>query len=359
VRGLGLLLALPCLACCGVPRQFDVVAAQAAHARDSEQLEAALKLYRQAVQLRPGWAEGWWYLGTLAYDRQQYPDAIAALSKVIHLAPKDANAFAMLGLSEAKLNQSQAALAHLTQALALNLGDDANMRQVVLFTQANLLLDDGAFGRAQEILDRLAQERKDADDELTMALGRAVLGINSTRVVTTPEARDVVLTAGKAEVLAVHRDTESALAAYATLVKRFPKVHNVEFAYGRFLLANHFDDQAVAAFKRELENSPQHLLARLGIAGALLRADPESSRIYAEQAVQLAPKMEEAHYLLGASLLATGTPERAVAELETAERLNANDPRVYFALAKAYGRVHREADAARARDKFRQLSPSH
>jgi Flp pilus assembly protein TadD len=143
------------------------------------------------------------------------------------------------------------------------------------------------------------------------------------------------------------------------LAKRFPKVHNVEFAYGRFLLNNHLDNDAVAAFKRELANSPQHLLARLGIAGALLFTDPATSRIYAEQAVRLAPKLEDAHYLLGASLFATGEAERSVSELETAEHLNPNDSRVYFVLAKAYKRLHRDRDAARAREKFVELSPDH
>ncbi|MGI9071945.1 MAG: hypothetical protein ACR2JB_11695 [Bryobacteraceae bacterium] len=160
-------------------------------------------------------------------------------------------------------------------------------------------------------------------------------------------------------MLAANRETDAALSAYGDLVKRFPKVHNVEFAYGRFLLNNHLEDEAVAAFKREIANSPQHVLARLGIAGALLLTHPETSQAYAEQAVNLAPKLEEAHYLFGASLFATGDAERSVSELETAEHLNANDPRVYFALAKAYKRVHRDRDAARAREKFVQLSQSH
>lgn len=118
-----------------------------------------MKLYYQAVRLRPDWAEGWWYLGTIAYDRGQFQEAVDALSKVTTLAPRDAKAFAMLGLSEAKLNQNQPALTHLAQALTLGVGDEANMRQIVFFTQANLLLDAGAFGRAQELLD---QQQKNA-----------------------------------------------------------------------------------------------------------------------------------------------------------------------------------------------------
>jgi tetratricopeptide (TPR) repeat protein len=344
---------------CEPPQQFDTVAAEAAQARNFENLDEAVKLYQQAVQLRPDWAEGWWYIGTIAYDRGEFQDAIEALTKVIKLAPRDANAFAMLGLSEAKLNQNQPALAHLSRALNLGVGEEANMHQVVLFTEANLLLGAGTFGRAQELLDQLARARRNTDDDLLIALGRSVLGVKSVGSTTASETRDLILAAGRAEMLAANREISAAMSAYEDLVKRFPKVHNVEFAYGRFLLDNHLDDQAVAAFKREIANSPQHLLARLGIAGALLQQDPATSRIYAEQAVTLAPKLEDAHYLLGASLLATGDAERSVSELETAERLNPNDPRVYFVLEKAYKRVHRNRDAVRAREKFVQLSPGH
>lgn len=352
------LLLFSLLAFCEPVQRFDSIAAQAAQARDSENLDQAVKLYHEAVQLRPEWAEGWWYLGTIAYDRGKFQDAIEALTKVTKLAPEDAKAFAMLGLSEAKLNYSQPAQSHFAQALTLGLDDEANLRQVVLFTQANLLLSDGSFGRAQELLDQLAKERSNVDDDLLIALGRSVLGVKSADSTTTPETRDLMLTAGRAEMLAANRETDAARSAYSDLVKRFPKAHNVEFAYARFLLNNHLDDEAVAAFKRELVNSPQHLLARLGLAGALLHTDPATSRIYAEQALALAPKLEEAHYLLGAAIFATGDAERSVSELETAEHLNPDDPRVYFVLAKVYKRIHRDRDAALARENFVRLSPT-
>ena len=335
--------------------QFDDIAAKAAQARDADNLDQAVTLYRQAVHLRPSWAEGWWYLGTIAYDRKQYPDAVASLSKVVALAPKDANAFAMLGLSEAQLNQNHSALNHLTQALALGVGDEANMRQVVLFSQANLLISEGAFGQAQDILDNISRQRPTAGEDLLLALGRAVIGIPSSQSSLTPETRDLVMSAGHAEFFDANRQRDEALEAYTDLVKRFPKTHNVQFAYGRFLLNNHLDDQAVAAFQREIENTPQHLLARLGIAGALLATNPATGLPYAEQAVKLAPKLEEAHYLLGASLLLTGQTASAITELETARRLNSNDARVYFQLAKAYALVHRDSDAAQARQKFQQF----
>jgi tetratricopeptide (TPR) repeat protein len=336
------------------PADFDSLSAKAAQARDGNQLDTAVQLYRQAVELRPQWAEGWWYLGTIAFDREQYAEAAISLSKVTALAPKDANAFAMLGLSEIKLDKNQDALGHLTKALDLGVGDEGNMRHVVLFNQATLFLSNGNFGRAQSILDQLAQQTGTNDDDFLLTLGRAVLGVPSP----VEKRHDAMIAAGRAEVLAANHETQPALAAYADLVRHFPKLHNVEFAYGRFLLDNHMDDQAVAAFKREIENTPQHLLARLGIAGALLATDPSSGLPYAQQAAKLAPKLSESHYLLGATLLATKNPTLAIGELETARSLNPHDPRVYFELAKAYKLLHRDSDAAQARAKFAQLSPN-
>ena len=125
---------------------------------------------------------------------------------------------------------------------------------------------------------------------------------------------------------------------------------------GRFLLANHEDDGAVEAFKREIDNSPNHLLARLGIAGTLSATAPRAALPYAEQAVKLAPEMAEAHFLLGSILLGLDQAGRAVAELEFARRKEPDQARIYFPLSKAYAAVGRSQDAARARRTFARLS---
>jgi len=349
-----MVLLLPTI-CFPLAAQFDDIAVKAGQARDADQLEQAASLYRQAVRLRPTWAEGWWYLGTIAYDRKQFTEAADSLRKVVALAPKDANAFAMLGLSEAQLKENRAAQTHLEQALALDVGDENNMRQVVLFTDANLLIAAGAFGRAQDALDKLASERATAVEELLLALGRAVIGILPSDAALASETRELLITAGQAEYLDANRRTSEATAAYGDLAKRFAKAHNVQFAYGRFLLKNHLEDEAVAAFKQEIENNPQHLLARLGIAGGLLSTEPAIGLPYAEQAVKLAPKLEEAHYLYGACLLETNQTEQAIGELEIARRLNPKDERIYFRLAKAYALAHRKTEAAEARETFQRL----
>ena len=131
----------------------------------------------------------------------------------------------------------------------------------------------------------------------------------------------------------------------------------VEFALGKFLVANHQDEEAVEAFQRELQNSPDHLLARLGIAGLLASTNPAGALPYAEQALKIAPGLPESHYLMGLVLLNLGKDDAtAISELEIARRGEPNVAKVYFALGRAYASVGRKTDAARARAEFQSLS---
>ena len=335
---------------------FNTLVEQANAARESDRTDDALVLYRKALALQPAWAEGWWYIGTLLYDRDDYAGAASALRKAVELSPQSGKALAMLGLSEAKLGRNGDALKHIEKGWALGAGGDESLRRVLLFTRGTLLLAAGEFSKAQEALDLLAHEGAD-QEELIDALGESVLGIRPEDLASADSAkREVIRRAGRAEHLAAGGDMHAALAEYGSLAASAPKFHNVQFAYGRFLLANHLDDQAVAAFRREIENSPRHLLARLGIAGILVNTDPPAGLPYAEEAVRLGPGLAEAHYLLAMLLLATDAVERAIAELETAERQDPADPRVYFALGKAYAKANRMEDAARARAHFAQLT---
>lgn len=333
---------------------FAALAARAAEARDADRLDEAIGLYRKALALQPDWGEGWWSLGTLLYDRDAYAQAAGALQNAVRLSPGHGVAFVMLGLAEARLGRAQAALEHIEQGRKLGIGDDAGLRRVMLYTEGTLRLEAGQFGKAQEALDLLAREAG-GEEELIVALGLSVLGIRPSDLPPGDnQTREMVRRAGRAESAAA-RQTPEAPGEYERFAADYSKIHNVQFAYGRFLLANHRDDQAVQAFRREISNSPQHLLARLGIAGIEVSRDPAAGLPYAEQAVQLAPGLAEAHYLLGALLLNTGAAEKAIPELETAQRLSPAEAKIYFQLGRAYANANRREDAARARAEFLRL----
>lgn len=331
------------------------IARDAASALENDRLDQALALYRQGIAENPKWIDGWWHLGTLLYDRDDYTSAAEAFERAADLDPKSGQTLVMLGLCEAKLRKNAEALEHLREGTQLGIPEDSQLRDVILYTEGTLWLDRdenrGGFDHAQEVLDSLAREGIESD-ELMDALGRAVLRIRPSG--GDPE---MIRAAGKAEALAtLHGKGAEARDKYQQLAATYPRVPGVQFAYGKFLVGIHSDDEAVAAFQRELQNTPNHLLARLGIAGIKAPNDPTGALPYAEAAVKLAPDLPEAHYLLGLVLLNLGNnPDRAISELETARRAEPNVAKVYFALGRAYARANRAADAARARAEFTRL----
>jgi tetratricopeptide (TPR) repeat protein len=338
-------------------RDFDRLAAQAAQAREGNRVDEAISLYRQSLRLRPKWDEGWFYLGTLLHERDNHPEAARAFKEAAGLNPSVGTAWVMLGLSEFKLGRYNDALKHLQQGRQLGITDNPNLRNVMLYHEGLLLLDKEDFETAQKTLGSLSREGIDNED-LIAALGLSVLRVRPSDLPSAdPTTQMAIGRAGQAEHLTVQKKFAEARGQYDRLAADFPRLANVQYAYGRFLLTSNDDDRAISAFQREIENSPEHLLARLMIADTKLKLrDAAGGMPYAEEAVKLNPRLPLAHYLLGSLLLEAGQVARAIVELETAQRLLPDEPKIYFALGRAYGRANRKADAERARAAFERLN---
>lgn len=337
-------------------RGFDRVAAEAEQARGANRIEEAIGLYRKALALRPDWAEGWWYLGALLYDRDAFADAAVALRRAVDLSPKAGTAWVMLGLCEFRLGRHADALEHIRRGRRLGAGDEPQLRPVMLYHEGLLLLGKGDFERAQETLGLLGAEGV-GGEELTTALGLSVLRTRFSELLAGgPALGELVRRAGRAEHLAAQKKFDEALGEYERLAADFPTAPNVQYAYGRFLLASNYNEKAVAALRREIENSPGHLPARLLAADAMLRLKDFAGGLpYAEEAVKLSPRLPLARYLLGALLTGAGQPARAVAELEMAARLKPDEPKIHYALSRAYERAGRREEARRALATFDRL----
>src|SRR5882762_4385880 len=67
---------------------FDALARQATAAREEGKTEEAIHFYEGALQQKPDWTDGLWYLGTLYADASRYTDAIPAFQKVTTAYPK-------------------------------------------------------------------------------------------------------------------------------------------------------------------------------------------------------------------------------------------------------------------------------
>lgn len=338
-----------------LPQDFERIAAQAAQAREANRSDEAILLYRRALSIRPQWDEGWWYLGTLLYDRDAYGEAAQAFLKAATLNPKVGSSLVMLGLCEIRLGRDDEALKHIQQGRELGAPSDPQFRHVMLYQEGLLLLNRSEFGTAQETLDSLSREGVESED-LTAALGCAVLRIRPANLPSEDSTtREIVRRAGWAEHFSAQEKSEEARREYDRLAIDFPKARNVQYAYGRFLAASLHPEKAIEAFQREIENTPNHVLARLEIASIDAKTNPPAGLPYAEAALKLDPGVPLGHYFLGLILLNMGRPERAVPELETAERSLPAEARVHYALGTAYSRAHRKEDAQRELVIFQRL----
>jgi tetratricopeptide (TPR) repeat protein len=332
------------------------LATRAEQARLANRADEAVTLYRKALSARPAWVEGWWALGTLLYDGDAFAEAAVAFRKVTSLDPKRGTAWVMRGLCEYALGNHDQALTHIQRGRGLGVSADPQFRHVMLYHEGVLLLGRSEFERAQETLGLLAADGVESD-ELMLALGQAVLRIRPSGSNDSESAdAEIVRRAGRAEHLAAQKKFDDAQREYERLATDFPTSRNVFYALGRYFAANSNPDQALAAYDRELGNSPDHVPARLGIAAILAETDPAAALPYAEDAVKLNPRIPLGHYILGSLLLHTDQTARAIAELETAEQSVKDDPGVYYALARAYARAGRTQDAARARTVFKRLT---
>jgi tetratricopeptide (TPR) repeat protein len=339
-----------------VSQLFDQLAAQADQARDTNDLEKALLLYRKALGMRPGWAEGWWSLGTILYDRNNYADAARAFQRVVALQPQHGSARVMLGLCEFELGRDDFALRDIEKGKQLGVLNDPQLHRVMLYHEGVLLLRKGAFEGAQQALDLLNQDGVE-DKEFVLGLGMSVLRIYPANL--PPEgstAREIVLRAGKAQSLAALKKFDEARVEYSGLADEYPDTANIHYAFGRFLLEIYDIDAAVGEFHHEIQNNPEHVLARLEIAAVRYRLDSADGLKYAEEAVKLAPGLPFAHYLLGLLRLDTGDAADAIPELEIAQTAFPMEARIYFSLGNAYARAGRKAEAAKARAEFARLN---
>ncbi len=339
-------------------QNFERLAAQATAAREASRFGDAIELYRRALSLHPKWDEGWWYLATLLYERDSYAEAARAFKEAAALQPKAGAAWAMLGLCEFQLGRYDEALADIHRGRQLGLAKNPELIRVMRYHEGILSLLKGEFETAQQTLGALSYEGLSSED-LIIALGLSVLRIPALpkQIDANYRDRELIRRAGWAEHQAAQKNVGDAQREYERLAADFPKTPNVQYAYGRFLLTRRSDEEAVVAFQREIANSPEHALARLQIAYIKLKNKDAAAGVpFAKEAVQLAPRLTLAHYLLGRLFFDAGRTAEAIEELETAQHLAPDEPKIYFALARAYTRAHRKEDADRARDTFARLN---
>jgi tetratricopeptide (TPR) repeat protein len=328
---------------------FEELAAQATAARESDNIPRAIELYRQALQLKPAWSEGWWYLGTLSYDGDQYESGRQAFAEFVKLEEKAAPGWAFLGLCESETGDYAHALEHIRRGLDLGTGLEPATEQVFRFHEALLLTRAGLFDQASPRF--MPSVRRGVHDP-TLIAG---IGLTALREPLLPkeipaERRDLIAAAGQTVYLWMAGETTKTGPAFQALLERYPTAPGVHYLYATYLLSFRPAEEAVAELKHELELNPRHADARATLALLMVRAGASAAALpLARQAALDGPTSPMAQYCYGLILAGAGDLRQAIERLETAERLDPANVEYHMGLAGAYSRAGRHEEARRER----------
>lgn len=347
-----------------VQENFAEIAKKAEAARTSDHIDAAIKLYTEGVRLRPSWSEGWWWLGSLLYDQDRFPEALVALKHFVAIASKPVPAYAFLALCEYETHDTDAALKHFQSWARGGSPGTGELIDVASFHWALLLTQKGRFVEALYLLDAKAQKVGDTP-ALVEAMGLASLRMASLPENDPPEARELVWLAGKAayysSVNAERRSDE-----YANrMLLRYGGQPNVHFFRGTLFGFRKDWAEGTLEYEQELRISPGHVPAMVELALVEINDfQPGKAVPSAEQAVRLEPGNARAHYALGRALLDTHQLDESAHELELGKKLAPSSASIRFTLAKTYRALGRKEDAQREsaaflslKDKEEVLSP--
>jgi predicted Zn-dependent protease len=332
--------------------QFDDLARRAQAALDSRP-EEAIQLYKQALEIRPDWPEGWLYMGGALYERGRYAEATDALHKGLALAPIFANGWALLGLTESQLDDPDQALADIRKGEQLGLNGNVPFETAVRVRAAQLLIHGSAFDEALAQLQPLARyPNEPAPVEETMGL--CALASPDDIAKLPPARRAVVDLAGKAAWAFATQHPEAAEAAYRQLVAQYPTERGVHYAYGLFLMETDVK-QALAELQKEVENDPKHWPALLVMASLQIRQGaPEKAIESIQAAMKSVPGKYRwlCHLNLGRADLDADNATGAISELAAAVRQMPSNASGHFFLAEAYRQAGRKADAEKEQTEF-------
>lgn len=297
--------------------------------------------------MNPSWAEGWWFLGRLSYDTDQYPAAQDAFTHYVQLKDKEGAGWSFLGLCEFETGRYTDALDHLRRGFSTGIGAQTEVEDVLHFHMALLLTRLGLFDQASAEYTRFAK-RGVKQPMLIAGIGLAALRRPLLPRDIPADQQQVVTGAGETAYLWMTGDTRKAESSLESLLNRFPNAPGVHYFYGSWLLASH-PDQAIAQFERELTIDTHCADARAIIALALMRSVGDTAALpQAQRAAEDGPSTPMAQYAYGLTLAHVGD-KRGIEHLETAEKLDPENFEYHMALASAYSKFGLYAEARRER----------
>lgn len=292
----------------------------------------------------------------LHYSANHYPEAIAELKIWLERHPYSGPAWAVMGLCEFELKDYKNALVHLQRAEQSGFGGSPEAEGLARYHLALLQNQSGQFDNAMETL--LPGTRSETvATEIKIVLGMALLRMPLLPDQLDPSQTALAQSAGEIAALLQNSKYDRAFPKLQALLKQYPSIPFLHYAYGTALSALSQFDESETQLRAEVQISPGSELPCISLASLQLKQHRAAEALAsAQRAVQLAPESAESHYVLGRAYLELGNTEQAVPQLEQASNLAPGSPEVHYNLAKAYAKAKLLEKAERERAIFARLN---
>ncbi len=331
---------------------FASLVSSADAARQQGDIPTAIALYRKAVEQNPNWPDGWWFLGILQYDANQYVPARDALNRYLQLTPDAAPALALRGLCEFNTGEYQQSLEDLELGVSHGAANQPKNARIIFYHEALALL---RLGRFEESLGKFTLLAKQGTDngtdnrDLTMGIALAGLRMNVLPAEAPAAQAQMLSSIGQAALLLMNENYDGGRAAFEALFIQYPHSPGIHYLYGYLIFATK-PEEAVEQFRKELEISPQSANAHAMCAWALeFQGDYAAALVEAAKASTEDPSLAMGQLVYGRALVETGDSNGGLPHLESVLRTEPGNLEAHLTLAKAYSKLGRSDEARRER----------
>jgi tetratricopeptide (TPR) repeat protein len=304
------------------PRVFYI---SALLATDRDDLDAAIKEFKEALRRDSTLFGAWQDMGMAYLKLKRWPEAVESFSALAQLQPNSVDGAYLHALSLLNAGRTDEAEREVRRALRINAGaaEAHTLLGVILATRGNANLE------ASEVLSQaIALNPKSFDAHFN--LGRALYAMKDFAGAVKALRAAVELNPSHAEgrfflgtALESSGESQAAMAQYQELVKLDPQSSIGQVGLGALLVKQGKTDEAINALKRAIALDPKNFEANWALGRAFNQSERFQEAVEVlNSAVALAPYRSDAHYQLGIALRRLGRNEEAAREFAIVEKLN-------------------------------------
>jgi tetratricopeptide (TPR) repeat protein len=317
--------------------------------------------WKSVLIQQPNDSEAYAHLGLLQARQEHYREAIVNYRRALSINPNMPAVQLDLGLSLYKSGDLRGAITNFAPLLKRVPGSSPEaIRLVTLIGLAHYGL--GEYAAAVPYLKKAAAADS-ANLALRMTLAQSCLSSKQYQCVLDVYREILAINPNSAEadVLAGEaydelKNDAGALEQFQAAVKADPRLPNVHFGYGYLLWkASRYSD-AQEEFRAELSNNPENPLALAYLGDTMIKLNHSGEAMpYLQHALRLEPSLAIAQVDLGIVYENAGRKSDALRELKSAEKLTPDDPVVHWHLGRLYQSLGQKADAQKEFEKTRNL----